>query len=187
MTHGELLCERCNDLSPPIDIGYLPLYREQDGRPCFVVLHDYTRDVVDGLKLHQRVIVGREGEQADGVWVSVAPNPRPLYQSTRAEFNRAADLTQSLLRVWGIPELVEWYNRTQARESEIVPVPVPPVTKSDGKPFDPMHAAAARRFAPPVEVEQTSGADAAREALKRIQEQAAKPSTNGKHKTPPKG
>lgn len=187
LTRGELKCERCDPLKPAEDIGYVPLFRELDGRPCFVVVHDYVRDTVDALRHHQRVVVGRAGEQSDGVYVVPALNPRPLYQTTRPEFRREVDLTQSLLRVWGIPELVEWYNRTQAARGEEVPLPEPEPVKSDGQPFDPMHVAAARRFAPAVTPEVSTGDDAVRESLKRIQEGSAKPNGNGKHKAPPKG
>jgi hypothetical protein len=112
MTGGELRCPRCDACQPTEVIGYQPIYREIDNRPCFVILHEYTREVVDALKLHQRVIVCRGPEQSDGCAIVPALNPEPRFQTKLQERLQPADLTETLLRVWRIPELVQWYDET---------------------------------------------------------------------------
>lgn len=111
MTSGTLPCKYCAMGLPIETCGYQSLYREVDARPVFVVLHNYTRERVDSLKLHERVVVGREASQSDGVWVARALKPQPLFVTTLKERMRPSDLTETLLRVWGLPELVEWYRR----------------------------------------------------------------------------
>lgn len=187
LTDGELACERCSPLAPTEDIGYMPLYREVDGKPCFVVVHDYVRDKVDALKLHQRVMVGRGSEQSDGVYVLPALNPRPLYETSRADFRQPADLTESLLRVWGIPDLVAWYGQTQVPSDNAVSLPKGKALKSDGKPFSPAMQAAAKRNGAPVVPDNETGevVDVVLERLKNYAAQA-EPSANGKHKPKPR-
>lgn len=109
ITEGKLECPKCGSAVAPQLIGYQPLYREIDSRPVFIVLHEYTRETVDKLALHTRVIVGREASQSDGVWLMKALSPNPVFSSTLRERQRGADLSETLLRVWGIPALTTWY------------------------------------------------------------------------------
>jgi hypothetical protein len=170
-----------------VTIGYLPLYRVVDGRPVMVIVYEEEREHVDRLRLHQVVTVGRESEQADSVWVRPSVTQTPVYTSTMAERMRAADIGDVLLRMWALPELTEWM-RSRSRTSEAPAVTPEPLVKSDGKPFDQMHAAAARRFAPAPKVEAPAADDAVEDALNRAQLRAVQ---NGKHHTngkpPPKG
>lgn len=123
MTAGELPCERCAESKPIEVIGYLPLYREIDARPVMVILHEEQRERADVLRLHSRVLVGREIDKADGVWVAPALKPTPAFHSTLQERNRPADLTETLLRLWGIPALVDWYRKNAARlKAEATPI-----------------------------------------------------------------
>jgi hypothetical protein len=185
LTQGQIVCERCASTAPPEDIGYQPLYRELDGRPCFVVVHDYARDLIDALKLHQRVVVGRGAEQSDGVWITAALNPRPLYETRRAEFLRPADLTETLLRVWGLPELTDWYDRTQRASDNTVSLPKGTALKPDGKPFAPHMQAAAKRNGFDVVPDDDEPGDVNRIALERVMGRI--PPANGNGKPKPKG
>lgn len=125
MTDGKVPCKWCGLAAPIETCGYQALYREVDARPVFVVLHNYTRERVDALKLHERVVIGREGNQSDGVWVAKALKPQPFFTSTLKERMVASDLTETLLRVWGINELTEWY-RKQFPSSREHDTPAPP-------------------------------------------------------------
>lgn len=182
MTGGELHCERCAAGQPTEETGYVPLYRELDSKPTMVIVHEYTREATDALKLHQRVIVGRGEDVADGVYVVPALKPEPRFQTTLKERMVAADLTETLLRVWGIPELVEWYRQTHGHQ--VAPAappakpPAPPPKRSDGLPFSPMTRAAAERADGPM-------SEDVGEAINRVGKRllAVKPSTNGHHKT----
>lgn len=112
-TDGELLCQCCATGVVARVVGYQPLYREQDGRPCMVIVYEDVRHVVDELTLHQRVIVGREGDGTATVWIAPALVPDPVYQTTLPERRRPADISRSLLAVWRDRELMAWYYATQ--------------------------------------------------------------------------
>lgn len=122
MTDGELTCERCEQGHGVEVIGYVPLWRELDGKPVMVIVHDYTREAVDCLRLHQRVLIGRGEDGSDGVYVIPAIKPEPRFQTTIADKMKPADLTETLLRVWRLPDLVAWYEQTHgARPSRPAP------------------------------------------------------------------
>lgn len=126
ITNGELNCDKCSPLEVPAPTGYQPLYRESDGRPCFVVVHDYSQDQVAGLKLHQRVCIGRNEGSTDAVWIMPALKPEPRYQSRLPERMRPADITDSLLVLWAMPELLTWYAKHATSASKpTVPVSQP--------------------------------------------------------------
>lgn len=160
ITGDELKCESCGPFNPVEPVGYQPLYRESDGRPCMTIVHDYAREQVDALKLHQRVVVGRNRGSTDGVYVMAALKTEPRYQTQLPERKRPADLTDTLLRVWAMPELTAWYVK-QHRDSDIALSPPPPPTtkaksgmrlRSNGQPFSPfMQAAAAAVGIEPVD------------------------------------
>lgn len=185
MTNGKVECSRCaTDVLPQV-LGYLPLYREVDARPVMIVLHEYTREVVDKLRLHQRVIVGREDSQSDGVYVAPALTQNPVFQSTLKERQRPADLTETLLRIWNLPELTKWYRATTGERASQDERPVRSSAvplKSNGEPFSAMTQAAARRVQ--ADVLGTDGTPPTDEALARIQREqnAHRALRNGNHK-----
>jgi len=182
MTQGELTCPQCDAGMMCEPIGYQPLYREVDARPCMVILHEYTREAVDRLHLHARVTVGRGGESSDGVYVVPALKRDPVYQSSLVERMKPADLTHTLLKLWGIPHLATWYSETHgAPHVEVKPAPKLKPVKSNGKPFSPALQKAA-------EVAQQIGDDmlageGSDAVIQRLRAKAAamRPSTNGDH------
>jgi hypothetical protein len=109
------------------EIGYVPLYRELDGKPCFVVVHDHARPQLDVLKLHVRVMVGRGADKNDTVYVLKALAQNPMFQSHLPERFKPADLTRTLLTVWGIADLAEWYAVTEG----VTDMTVPKLTASE--------------------------------------------------------
>lgn len=181
LTGGELTCEACNSGSVAAPTGYQPLYREVDSRPVMVIVHDYVREQVDALRFHQRVLVGREVGRGNSLWIAPALSPTPRFTSTLPDRNHPADLTSTLLRVWKVPALTEWFNQTHPSDN---PVSLPRGTplKSSGEPFSEMTRAAAARY----DAGESSGPnDETYEALvNRIKERTASqsvPSKNGKH------
>lgn len=130
LTGGELTCDKCSPFEVGQVVGYQPLYRETDARPCMVIVHEYTRELMDKFRLHSRVAVGRGEGSTDGVWVNTALKHEPFFRSSLPERNQPADLTETLLRVWAIPELTEWYRQTHGRSdnavSQPLPAPAPP-------------------------------------------------------------
>lgn len=186
ITGGVLHCPRCVSQSQPCDIGYVPIYREVDGRPCFVLVHEHVRESLATLKLHERVVVGRERGSAEGVWVQRAMQQTPRYHSTIASRYQPLDLSETLLRVWNLPELTRWY-REHGGHPQPAPVIVPPSTaapaddvlRSDGEPYSPVMQAAARRWGQPVQAD--SVLDAAMASIRR-KSGLPEPSSNGRAK-----
>jgi hypothetical protein len=181
MTDGELACEYNHDVDEPITIGYQPLWQKDNGRPGFVIVYDHLREQIDKLRLHHLVLVARGKGKSDTVAINYKGVNSPMYHSTRADFMRPAELTESLLRIWKMPELVHWYRCTHGQSDNAVSLPPKPVPKlkplkSDGKAFGPMTAAGAEKYAegtpPPV-------AGATDAVLKRLQEQEARHRKNG--------
>lgn len=125
MTDGELLCDLCSPFNIAQTIGYQPLYKYQDGRPGFVVVHDYNRDHVDALKLHHPVYVSRGDEASDTISLTPLLSQGVLYKSSVAARMEPQDLTESLLRIWGLPHLTEWYRQTHGGRVTLPPAGAP--------------------------------------------------------------
>lgn len=178
MTGGELTCERCEQGHGIEEIGYVPLWREIDGKPVMVIVHDYVRETVDCLRLHQRVLVGRGEDDSDGVYVIPALKPDPKFQTTLADKMKPADLTQTLLRVWRLPDLVTWYEQTHGAQP-VKPQPKEPArAKINGRDF----RAPTLRAATDVAQQLQDGAslDAAIDVAEERWRRAATESKNGR-------
>lgn len=115
VTNGEVSCAWCDGLIPTSTKGYIPLYRYPDGKPVYELLYDDAREELDKLKLHERVMVFRGPLQNDIVHVLRLSEQSPAWQTSDAEKRGPRDITVSLLRMWKIPELIAWYNVTEAR------------------------------------------------------------------------
>jgi hypothetical protein len=177
VTGGELSCPRCGQIKPPETRGYLPLYRESDGRPVCVILPDTVREVADQLGHHVRILVGRERGPGNPVWVRKATEQRPRYDTTLPHRMRPADVWLTCIVLWAEPALIAWHNITRDQSTaQVYYTPRPEVA--------------------PVEESQPGpggdGADpravADREALRRILDRRASTDAvrpNGSHK--PKG
>lgn len=188
MTDGYLACTRCDPERPAVDVGYLPLYREVDLRPVMVLVYVDQLDSVNALKLHQRVTIGRENQQSDSTWVGPAMTKGAMFYSTLRERYRDADLTQTLLKLWGIPELVAWYNTTHGAGQKPMK---PAATTTEEAPkkkkreeVSPMMRAAFDRVGLLGEQSLLPGQEETAEALalRRIQEQQDAHRANGKPK-----
>lgn len=131
---GALECPACVSLKPPEEVGYLPLYREMDGRPVFVVIHQDMREAADSLTHRMRVMIGRGTHASDGVWVRSAMGKGQWYKSTLPERMVPADIEPTLLRVWKIPVLTAW--ATGQAAPEIGGCMTPPETPTI-KPYTP--------------------------------------------------
>lgn len=139
MTGGYLLCPKCTALDIPQVIGYQPLYREVDGRPVHVIVYELQREVVDKLKFHQNVSVGRGVEATDTVYLTPLLTGGTRYVSALPERNRPVCLDATLLRMWNVPELTFWYNQTQGasvpiKEESDTPVSLPGTPEQTNKP-----------------------------------------------------
>jgi len=141
MTKGALPCRFCHASKMPQEGGYLPVWAAVNWSPKLLFLYGDEREHVEKLELHNRVIVGREVGKGERLYVRLAMNQEPTFDTTDPRKKVSRDITHSLLLMWKLPELVEWLAR--ASDNALSPTPVP--LKSDGKEFDPMHQAAAKR------------------------------------------
>lgn len=125
LTGGDLHCPHCARGAVPAIKGVCPLYIEPPRKPFFVWLDEELRDVVDTLKLHTKVIVGREVGKGMPAWVARCLNQEPAFTTTLPERQRPADITPTLLKIFRSPELVAWYNRTHGESDNAVSLPEP--------------------------------------------------------------
>lgn len=158
-TNGELDCPRCHEIKPWEPIGYLPVYRQSDGKPLVVIVHEYTREIVDKLEFHRRVLVKREDGVGDGVCVTHALDRMPKYHSTLADRNRPAQPMLSLLKMWRYPQLVQWLNDTDGTD---YPVCITPPREKGKKKKDVTAAP------PPPELPAGNMGETAMEAMDRL-------------------
>ena len=184
MTGGELLCPRCGQITPPQVVGYLPLYRASDSRPVMVIVYECIREKVDVLPHHRRVIVKRQAQQTDSVFVVPTMERTPAFHTTMHCRQRPVDITDTLLRLWQIPELVTWYAETHGKSVNAVSLPAvakpaEEPTQSNGKPFSPFYRNAAVRAEASVTDDVNS---AMQRTLRRVKAKEAKESANGHHK-----
>jgi len=106
-TDGEMKCARCTDGWQPYWWGYLPIYRESDGKPCLVGLHECSFDLASGLERLQHVRLLRGNAVTDGV--GVFPTGGARYKLSRPDRFHAPDLYPWLFRLWKMPELHAWW------------------------------------------------------------------------------
>jgi hypothetical protein len=191
LTDRAVPCPWCVPGAEIVWRGYQPVYRASDWAPRSVILSDLYRDVTDGLVLHQRVTVGKEGDPSDPVWITRAVSQAPKFVTTLKHRWREIDMTPTLLALWGSPGLREWYAKYMSGQGAPPAEQKPPgvAVTSGGDAFSPMMQAAARRagceVVPPADLDGAElDADA---AFLRDVQLGAKPSKNGKHKLPPKG
>lgn len=184
MSDGALPCAKCDPKKPAVEMAYMPLYRSSDGCPVMVVIYADQRDHADKLELHTRVMIGREGDKGDAVYIRKCADQSPKYQSTLACRLFAADLTETLLAMWKLPDLVEWY-RKQPKPSDNAVSPVREVAmRPDGEPFSPMVQKLAKKLGAPTTRDAAALAnyDAIANRIKNKVGLNGKPSTNGNHK-----
>lgn len=109
VTGGAVPCPFCARLMERMVCGYVPLWRAVDGWPVHVRVYDDARAELDALKLHTRVMVGRGPMPGDTVYVMKYSEQTPVFKSADPEKFKPQSLTVSLLKLWGIPELVGWF------------------------------------------------------------------------------
>lgn len=179
-TDGELHCPKCKNPEPPKMTGYLPLYRQVDGCPVLIVVYEQERQYIDKFTLHQRIIVGKEGEQGSSNWVRGALSAEPKWQTTSPWRQHEQEVFHTCLAMWKLPELEAWLHRPAKRSDNAVSLPDGVAVDDAGKPFAPETQAAAKRAGASV-VNTPEAKDALDEAMRKLKERAGvlKPSKNG--------
>lgn len=191
MTARAVECPWCRPEYPIVQRGYVPLYRQSDWAPRCVIVSDLYRDTVDKFALHDRVMIGKEGEATDPVWIMRALEARPVFNTTLRHRYDPVDLTESLLRIWGNADLAKWWVTVGSKASDnAVSLPKGTAVNDKGTPVSPMLQGAAKRAgfdvvpAAPLDVEEQAAAD----YLRAVQAGRNPTSNgNGRHKPPKKG
>lgn len=185
LTGGELSCAKCKE-SGPVCKGACGFYHWRDSKPYFLWLDDSKRDEYDALRWLDKLKFGREKIKGSPVWVQKCFEQERSFASTRPQCRQPADLTESLLTIFGDTALSLWYRATHGRSDTAVSLP--PVAKPAPAPVaksapvgDPMYRGAHRLV--DAAIIASDGVDAATEEIMR-RARGAKPSRNGKHKPP---
>lgn len=174
LTDNALRCPRCRPQKPATWIGWVPIYREADGQPIMVVVHESASDLLTGLKYPDYVTCGRVGEKSS-VFVKKS-DKRLSFLTSNEQRKRSRDITGDLLNMWKYPQLEQWL-LDQRRGEPTVPL------KSDGERFGPMTAAAAEKYggsndrAKTAEAEYDAIQNRVKEHMQNVEAQK-----NGKHK-----
>lgn len=195
MTNREVECPWCGTDKEVVRRAYVPLYRQVDGAPRCIIVNELYEDALSKFRLHDRLLIGKEEEKGDPVWIMAALTHTPKFQTTLHHRTQPADLTESLLKMWGSAELVKWYRAKFGKPGappsvNAVSLPAGTAVGADGRAVSPMMQAAAKRqgfdVIPTDDTDPQTEHD--RELLRAVQ-RGDKPSTNGKgkHKLPPKG
>lgn len=181
VTGGKIECRFCRAGRHRVAVmkGWVPLYRRVDTLAWMVPVDEGQRDRIDALDTFTKVMVGRGGGKGVGVWVQPCTNQEPAWSCTLPERSTAADVTESLLTVWAVPEVLAFFGRASDTAVSLTHAATP-----DGGETPPAQDAppAVRPYTP------TEGDGAAQAAdytatVNRIKERvgALKPSANGRH------
>lgn len=174
-----LPCRFCGASKPPQMVGYLPVYRVPDQKAYCVILYAEMKVTTESLKLHQKITIGREHEKGSALWVQPCMAQDPAFVPAFPFRADAQDVGDSLLKLWGVPELALWLSGHNVREeAPSAPAVVP--MQLDGEERNARYsreAAKGNRRGPRL------AADATDAILARMQDagEIPEPSTNGKH------
>lgn len=124
ITGGEIACRYCGQPPRPIAVmkGWVPLIRRADTWPICVPVDEVQRDHLDTIKPFTKVIVGRERGKGIGVYVRMATNQEPAWSSSLPEWNEPADITESLINMWKLPEVTQFFCSRATSDKPVSPV-----------------------------------------------------------------
>ena len=139
LTGREVECRYCGKARMPVMKGWVPLYRKWDGFPVMVCVDESLRDSIDPLKLHTKVNVGRGKGSSVSAWVQMSLDQEPRYVTTLPERQVEADVTVTLITVWDLPEVTQFFcskssdnalSLNTKGSTDGVPAPAPAATDS---------------------------------------------------------
>ena len=99
---------RCGGKRAAELVGYVPIYAEADGAPRLVIVYDTSYDFLKDVPALAYVRVVREGSEKERTIVQKAPSQKK-YVTTLKRRHHPVDISDQLIRMWGINELTEWY------------------------------------------------------------------------------
>lgn len=143
LTREQVACRFCgaSKARVPVVKGWVPLYRKVDGLACCVPVDEVQRDHLDTLKPFTKVTVGREKGKGVGAWVRACLSQEPVWSSTLPERMEPADITESLIVMWSLPEVTSFFARAAASDTPVSPVKsAPSAEQFDPSTSDPLDA-----------------------------------------------
>ena len=182
LTDGALRCDRCRKQPKVTCLAWVPLYREQDGKPVLVIVHETAADLLAPLRYPDYCLVGRM-EALSSVFVRLSDDALSL-KSEKASRQSPVDVTNDLIGIWNMPDLNEWLRSRGSPMARAKVEPQEEPTQSNGKPFGPMYRNAAVRAEASVTDDVNS---AMQRTLRRVKAKEAKEGTNGHHTAPKEG
>ncbi len=181
ITGGQVPCRFCGVGRAPVAVmkGWVPVYRRVDTLACMVPVDESLRDGIDALEFGAKVQVGRAKGKGVGVWVQPCINQEPKWTSTLPERSAPADVTESLLTVWKLPEVSAYFGRAPQSDNAVsldAPAPAPALEEKPA-PNDPGRQG--RAPVPPA----VGGAvdEAARRMLARLSKGERSANGNGRY------
>lgn len=165
ITGGAIACRFCGVPPRPLAVmkGWVPLYRRADGWPICVPVDEVQRDHLDALKCFTKVTVGRERGKGIGVFVRACLQQEPEWSSSLPEYTTPADVTESLLSMWKLPEVTSFFCGAVASD----------------KPVSPAAASVPAAVVPEPVRDRMSAAPAMDDAVDRLKRRAKQAETNG--------
>lgn len=181
ITNGALDCPRCKKQPATKVVGWFPVWREQDQKPCIVILHQEAFDQVRDLNYGDPVLIGRVDE-VSGVFVQKL-SCVARFTTENPHRKHAQDITRSLLAMWRLPELDLWLKSAPAPEVEPQSHEhSPEEVEAAKKQFSSMNRAAALRWG----AVKTDGPQLVGDVNAAFVEEVKRAEKNGQHK-PKKG
>jgi hypothetical protein len=134
-TDDEVPCVRCSPKKPTETVGYVPLYREIDGAPKFVIVYDDCYDFLKDLRHPNYIRIVREGGEKERVTVQKVPSQK-RYETSLKRRLEPVDISEMLVKLWSVAEYTTWYEcknphadvRKSTKNPPAAPAPVPPGT-----------------------------------------------------------
>lgn len=176
VTNGALKCQYCEAGFNSEFRAYLPLW-DREYQLRHVLIGEDFFEAADRIPFRGVVTLSRDASKRsplrvsdEAMMVRLLPDGPP--------WDKPVNMLAICLTLWKDDALARWMSipqPTTPAEKKATP------TRSDGQPFSPMTAAAARRFAPPAKAPEPSLLGDAGDAVLR-NAVAGKPSTNGHHK-----
>ncbi len=107
ITDDALPCPRCTPKNPSVWVAYVPLWRDSDGAPVFVIVHEQCSDGLAALEYPMPVAVACNDSRGDSVYLHRVATEREFRPTIPAK-RRPANIVPSLLTLWCLPELTQY-------------------------------------------------------------------------------
>lgn len=99
-------CEGCT-ANKPVDFSYYqPLYRHFDSRPVVVILHKDQQDILNRVKFHELVTIGRTSEDFTGLYMARLMKPEP-FETTLTWKKVPQDIAAYLPTLWRLRGVID--------------------------------------------------------------------------------